>query len=338
MMSQDAVKPEDTAMSQPATTPPDPRKLEPFPASPSATGAADPSAAEATDAAELADAHRRHRWRFARRFLSHKGAVVAAAFLLLLAVLAVFGSHLTPHDPLDNNLSQVLQPPSAEHWLGTDDLGRDLLSRLIVATRVTVEAALIALAVGVGIGVPLGLVAAIAHPLIGGLLMRITDGIMAFPPILLAIGVLGALGPGLTQAMIAVGVVFVPRFARLTRSSVMHVYHETYIEASRVIGTPLGRMLRWHVLPNITGPLVVQIAVTCGFAMLAEAGLSFLGLGAQPPDASWGALLGRALPYVNTAWWLGIAPGLLITLTVLATNVVADGIGDSLGRGTRRQG
>jgi ABC-type dipeptide/oligopeptide/nickel transport system permease subunit len=166
--------------------------------------------------------------------------------------------------------------------------------------------------------------------------MRLTDGIMAFPPILLAIGVLGMLGPGLTQAMVAVGVVFVPRFARLTRSSVLHVYHETYIEASRVIGTPPGRLLRWHVLPNITGPLVVQVAVTCGFAMLAEAGLSFLGLGVQPPDASWGALLGRALPYVNTAWWLGVAPGLVITLTVLATNVVADGIGDSLGRETRR--
>jgi peptide/nickel transport system permease protein len=292
---------------------------------------------DTSSAPETAVAHYRHRWRFLRRFLSHPGAVLGGAFLALVAVLAMFGPHLAPHDPLQNNLGQVLQPPSGDHWLGTDDLGRDLLSRLIVATRITVQAALISLAVGVGIGVPLGLAAAIMPPLLGGLLMRITDGIMAFPPILLAIGVLGALGPGLTQAMIAVGVVFVPRFARLTRASVQQVYHETYIEASRVIGTPLRRILRWHVLPNITGPLVVQIAVTCGFAMLAEAGLSFLGLGAQPPDASWGALLGRALPYVNTAWWLGIAPGLLITLTVLATNAVADGIGDSLGRGSRRQ-
>jgi ABC-type dipeptide/oligopeptide/nickel transport system permease subunit len=285
---------------------------------------------------ELRAAYRRHRWRFARRFASHRGALVAAGFLLLVAVVAVTGRYLAPHDPLAPDLGAVLQPPDASHLLGTDDLGRDLFSRLIVATRTSVVAALISLAVGAGVGVPLGLVAAVSHRLLGGLLMRLTDGIMAFPPILLAIGVLGMLGPGLTQAMVAVGVVFVPRFARLTRSSVRHVYHETYIEASRVIGTPPGRLLRWHVLPNITGPLVVQVAVTCGFAMLAEAGLSFLGLGVQPPDASWGALLGRALPYVNTAWWLGVAPGLVITLTVLATNVVADGIGDSLGRETRR--
>ena len=291
----------------------------------------------AGDAADLSDAHRRHRWRFARRFLSRPSAVTAAAFLVLVGLVAVFGEHLTPHDPLANDLTNVLQPPSGEHWLGTDDLGRDLASRIIVATRTTVLAALIALAVGVGIGVPLGVLAALFPRVVGGLVMRVVDGIMAFPPILLAIGVLGVLGPGLTQAMFAVGVVFVPRFARLTRTSVLQVYHETYIEASRVIGTPLSRILRWHVLPNITGPLVVQVAVTSGFAMLAEAGLSFLGLGVQPPDASWGALLGRALPYVNTAWWLGIVPGLLITLTVLATNVVADGIGDSLGRETRRR-
>ncbi|GAA3731724.1 ABC transporter permease [Salinactinospora qingdaonensis] len=280
-------------------------------------------------------ASRRDRWRFARRFLSHRGAVVATGFLGLVGVVAVIGPAITPHDPLAQDLGAVLQPPSATHLLGTDDVGRDLFSRLIVATRTSLVAVLLSVAIGAGIGVPLGLIAALAQRT-GGLLMRVTDGIMAFPPILLAIGVIGVLGPGLTQAMVAVGVVFVPRFARLTRTSVRHVARETYIEASRVIGTPLRRVVMWHILPNITGPIVVQIAVASGFAMLAEAGLSFLGLGVQPPDSSWGALLGRALPYINTAWWLGIAPGVFITATVLATNVVADGIGDSLGRETRR--
>lgn len=281
---------------------------------------------------------RRHRWRFLRRFTGHPGALLAAGYLLVVALLAVFGGRLTPHDPLAQNLGAVLQPPTGVHLLGTDDLGRDLLSRLIVGTRPSLLAVLQSLTVGVGFGVPIGLLAVLLPALPGGLLMRIVDGVMAFPPLLLAIGVIGVLGPGLSQAMIAVGVVFVPRFARLTRTSVLQVYHETYIDASRVIGTPLGRLVRWHVLPNITGPVVVQVAVASGFAMLAEAGLSFLGLGVQPPDASWGALLGRALPYIDTAWWLAVAPGAVITLTVLATNVLADGVGDSLGResGSRR--
>jgi ABC-type dipeptide/oligopeptide/nickel transport system permease subunit len=279
---------------------------------------------------ELRAAYRRHRWRFARRFASHRGALVAAGFLLLVAVVAVTGRYLAPHDPLAPDLGAVLQPPDASHLLGTDDLGRDLFSRLIVATRTSVVAALISLAVGAGVGVPLGLVAAVSHRLLGGLLMRLTDGIMAFPPILLAIGVLGMLGPGLTQAMVAVGVVFVPRFARLTRSSVRHVYHETYIEASRVIGTPPGRLLRWHVLPNITGPLVVQVAVTCGFAMLAEAGLSFLGLGVKPPTPTWGNMLLDGFPVMRQVPIVAIAPGVAIFLFVLAVNFVGDSLRDVL--------
>jgi peptide/nickel transport system permease protein len=274
---------------------------------------------------------------FLRRFVAQRGALVASAYLLAIVGVGVLGSWLTPHDPLAQNLSAVLESPNGTHWLGTDDLGRDLLSRLIVATGPSVLAVLESLAVGVGLGVPLGLFAALAPKLVGGFVMRVFDGVMSFPPVLLAIAVISIFGTGLTQAMIAVGVVFLPRFARLTRTSVQQVYHETFIEASRVIGTPLRRIVTWHVIPNIVGPIVVQMAIASGFALLAEAGLSFLGLGVQPPDASWGSLLGRAQPYLAQAWWLAVVPGAVITLTVLATNVLADGIGASIGRKRERQ-
>lgn len=277
------------------------------------------------------------RQRFIRRFKRQRGAVVALCFILFLVFVAIFANVIAPKNPNATGLTNVFGSPSSENWLGTDDLGRDVLSRLIVGTRVSLLAALQAVAVGLGLGVIPGLIAGYAGSWVDVGIMRIAEALMTFPPLLLAIAFVAVLGQGLSKAMLAVGIVFAPRFARLVRGLVLSIREETFIEASRSIGTPTTRILRRHVLPNAMSPLVVQISLTLGFAMLAEAALSFLGLGVRPPESSWGSMLQIAYRNISQSAFLAVPPGVMIMLSVLAFNVLGDGIRDSLGKEIRRE-
>lgn len=272
----------------------------------------------------------------ARRFRRQRVPMVALVFLVLVAAAAVFAPLIAPHDPNANNLRNTLAGPSGEHWLGTDDLGRDVLSRLLFAARISLLAAVQAVGVGVVLGVLPGVVAGYFRGWVDHVVMRVTDVLLAFPPIILAIAIVGVLGASLTNAMLAIGVIFAPRFARMMRSSVMQVREETYVEASRSIGTSTWVILRKRVIPNSISPLIVQLSLASGTAMIAEATLSFLGLGVQPPDASWGSMVGRSVRHIDRAPMLIVLPGAAIALTVLALNLVGDGLRDSFGRETRR--
>ena len=278
------------------------------------------------------------RRRFLRRLRRNKGAMVALAFLIFLVLVAIFAPWISPQPPNEQSLREVLLDPfSKGHVLGTDELGRDVLSRLIHATRVAMLAAAQAVAIGMVLGVPPGLVAGYFGKWVDLVIMRITDAIQSFPPLILAIAIVGILGPGLRNAMLAIGVIFAPNFLRIVRGAVLEVREETFIEASRSIGTPTVRIIRTRILPNVLAPLLVQISLAAGFSLLAEASLSFLGLGVQPPQASWGAMLGRGYQVLDRQPWVITVPGITIGLTVLAFNVLGDGLRDSIGREVRRE-
>ena len=275
--------------------------------------------------------------RFLRRFRRQRLALWALAFLVVLAVGAAFAPWVAPHDPLLQDLDRVLEGPSLDRWFGTDELGRDVFSRTLYAGRVSLVAALQAVVIALVIGVPPGLIAGMWGGYVDNLIMRATDALMSFPPLILAVAIIAVLGPSLTNAMIAVGVLLSPTFLRLMRATTLSVIRETYVEAARSIGCTRGWIIRKHVLPNVVSPLFVQISVFAGVAMLAEAGLSFLGLGTQPPESSWGAMVGRGFRYINHAPSLIVFPGLAIAVTVLALYVLGDGLRDSLGREVRRE-
>ncbi len=273
---------------------------------------------------------------FWRRFRSRRAAVVALAFLGGMVLVAVLAPLIAPMDPDAQNLREVLQGPSRRHWLGTDDRGRDVFSRLVFGARVSLVAAAQAVGVGAIIGVPLGLLAGYVGRWVDAVLSRVADGILSFPPLLLAIAIVGVLGRGITNAMIAIGIVFAPRFFRLIRGSVLALREETYVEAARSIGCGHLRIVRRHIVPNAVSPLMIQLMLATGLAMLSEAGLSFLGLGVQPPQASWGGMLGAAYRHVSRAPWQAVYPGVAIVAVVVACNVVGDALRVSIGRRVRR--
>lgn len=275
--------------------------------------------------------------RFLRRFWRQRLAMLALSGLGTLAVVALLAPVLAPYDPAATDLPNQFTPPGGGYVFGTDDLGRDALSRLLYGTRISLLAPLIALAVAVGLGLPLGLLAGYMGRWVDWLISRVAETIMSLPAIILAIALVAALGPSTVNAMIALGIVYAPRLLRVVRSAVLVVREETYIEASRSIGCSSTRILAGHVLPNIVPPIVVQISLMYGFAVLAEASLSFLGVGVQPPDASWGVLLRRGFVNLYEAPWLIFPPGIAIMLVVLAVQVVGDGLRDSLGQEVRRQ-
>ncbi|MFS3128315.1 ABC transporter permease [Nocardioides sp. Bht2] len=279
------------------------------------------------------------RRRFVRRFTRRHLNLVSLGFLLLVIVSGLLAQWLAPHDPLAQDVVNRRLPPfSPDHLLGTDNLGRDTLSRLLYGSRVAVQAAVISVGIGLGIGLVPALIAGYLGGWWDGVLSRIADTLLSFPPLLLAMAIVGVMGPNLTNAMTAVGIIFAPRFFRVVRSAVLSVREETYIEASRSMGTPTHYILRRHVLPNALSPLIVQISLACGFAILAEASLSFLTLGVTPPEPSWGRMLAEG----REAWfytpWLTVIPAVAIVLTVLACNLMGDGIRDSVGRETRDAG
>lgn len=273
--------------------------------------------------------------RFARRFGRERSAVVATGFLLLIIACALAAPLLAPYEPEAQSLGDRLQAMSWNHPFGTDDLGRDVLSRLLFASRVSLIAAVQATAIGVVLGVPIGLVAGYVQGFVDTLVSRVADAIMAIPALLLALAIVGILEPNLTSAMIAIGVVYAPNLFRVTRAATISVREETFVEAARSVGSSTGRIITGHVVPNILSPLVVQISLSMGFAILFEASISFLGLGVQPPDASWGSMLGRSTRFPESPH-LVVIPGIAILLTVLSFNVIGDGIRDSLGKERRR--
>jgi ABC-type dipeptide/oligopeptide/nickel transport system permease subunit len=267
-----------------------------------------------------------------RTFLSSWTAVAAGFWLFALAVISVFAWQIAPHDPNHADLLHIFAGPSGEHWLGTDSLGRDVFSRLIVATRISMFASVAAVSASLILAVPLGMLAGY----FGGWLDRIigfgTDVILSVPPLILVFAIAGVLGPSLHNAVVALAVYFTPMFIRLVRTETQRVRYSQLTEAEQSIGLPHWQILARHVLPNITPSLVVQTALTLGTALLAEASLSFLGLGVRPPGASWGTMLRTAYDNFLIHPWQVVAPAVAIASAVLAWNLFADGVRAAFGR------
>lgn len=271
--------------------------------------------------------------RFLRRFAGPWANRVALLVIVLWFVAAIGASWIAPHDPLVQDIDARRLPPfSDDHLLGTDALGRDTFTRLLYGARVAALAAITSVGVGLLGGLVPALLAGLLRGWVDALFSRVADALLSFPPLLLALAIVGVMGPNLTNAMLAIGIVFIPRFFRVVRAATLAVREETFIEASRSIGTPTHWILRKHVLPNVTSPLAVQVSLAFGFAILAESSLSFLGLGVQAPDPSWGSMLseGRAAWFYTP--WPVIVPTVTVVLTVLACNVIGDGLSDSVGR------
>lgn len=262
--------------------------------------------------------------------VANKLAVVGLVVLALLVLVGVFGRMLAPYGINEIDIANRLQRPSAEHWFGTDDLGRDVFSRVLVAARVSLQVGFIAVGFALAAGVPIGLVAGFYRGRVDSILMRMMDVLFSFPAILLAIAILAVLGPGIGNAMIAIGLVYTPIFARITRGSVLVVSQEVYVRAARSLGARDRRIIFRHILPNVAAPIIVQTTLSLAFAILSEAALSFLGLGVQPPNPAWGRMLSEGRNFFQQAPWMGIFPGVAILVTVLAFNFIGDGLRDAL--------
>jgi len=264
--------------------------------------------------------------RFARWLRRDLRAALSLSFLLALLAVAVFAAQIAPYPPTQQDVNNTLLAPSAAHLLGTDDLGRDVFSRLIHGAPATLYASFLAVSVGLLIGLPVGLLAGFLGGWVDDIIGRLIDTLLSFPAIVLAIAVTGALGIGLTNSMIAVGIVFSPQLARLARAQTLIVKQELYVDAARVFGASLPRLLARHILPNAVQPVIVQVTLLLAVALLAEASLSFLGLGVQPPTPSWGAMLARAYQYMEIAPEQMYAPGIAILLTALSFNALGESV------------
>jgi ABC-type dipeptide/oligopeptide/nickel transport system permease subunit len=270
------------------------------------------------------------------RFLDERAALVALGFLVLVVLAAALAPWLVSSPPNQMNLDAVSSPPSAAHWLGTDELGRDLVSRFLHGARTSLLAGLQAVVIALLIGLPLGLLAGYVGGFVDTVVSRVNDAVMSAPALVLAVAVVAVLGPGLTNAMLAIGIVFAPSLFRIVRGATLQVRSETYIEASRAIGCRPSRIVVRHVLLNIITPVLAQVTILAGVSMLAEASLSFLGLGVRPPDPSWGSLLRDAFDNLYTAPYLVYPPGIAIGLTVLALSQLGDGVRATLSAGRGR--
>jgi len=285
-----------------------------------------------TSAVATVPVTRRDRSTVVRTLLRRPSFVVAFGFLLLLLVLAVTAPLVAPFDPHAQTLADRLQGPSGQHLLGTDDLGRDVLSRLIYAARLALLAPLISVGVAVVLGVPAGLWAGLRGGWVDSITGRLSDTLLSLPGLAFALAVVAVLGPGLVNAMVAMGIVFAPSLFRVVRGAALDVAEESYIESARAIGCSTRRTIWVHVLPNIAAPVLVQTTILMGVALLAEASLSFLGLGVQPPDSSWGSMLEIAYQNQFKAPYGVLPAGTALVLTVLAFNTIGDSIRDVVAR------
>ena len=264
------------------------------------------------------------------RLLRRRGAMLGLAIVLVFVLLAVFAPVISPQDPLQTSWSAVRKAPNAQYLFGTDEIGRDVLSRVIWGARASLMAGLVSVCIAMALGVPIGLLAGYMGGWVDGVISRFTDSMLAVPFLILAIALAAFLGPSLTNAMIAIGVSSTPIFIRLTRGQVLSVKVEDFVEAARAVGNPHWRIALRHILPNILPPLIVQATLAIAAAIIAEASLSFLGLGQQPPAPSWGSMLNTAKNYVDNAPWMAIWPGVSIFLLVLSFNLLGDGLRDAL--------
>jgi peptide/nickel transport system permease protein len=264
--------------------------------------------------------------RFARWLRSDLRGALSAAFLTALILMSLFAPWFSPYSPTAQDIDASLAPVSAQHLLGADDLGRDTLSRLIHGGKASLYASILAVVIAILIGVPVGLIAGYVGGWVDEIISRVLDSFLSFPAVVLAIAVTGALGIGLTNGMISVGIVFAPQLARLVRARTLVVRNELYVDAARCFGGSTGRILWRHVLPNTIQPVIVQVTLLLAAALLAEASLSFLGLGIQPPDPSWGAMLARAYQNMEIAPEQMYPPGLAILLTALAFNALGESL------------
>ena len=270
------------------------------------------------------------RWEPLRRAAGARLAPLGAVVLVVAVLVALAAPVVAPHDPLRQDLGNALARPGPAHWLGTDNVGRDVLSRVIWGTRVSLAAGFASVAVAVLSGSLLGIVAGYAGGRVDGLVMRLMDAVLSFPPLVLALALGAVLGAGLGGVLIALGVVYTPTFARLMRGQVLTVKARDYVEAARALGAPPWRVACQHVLPNAATPIVVQASLSVAFAILAEASLSFLGLGVQPPAASWGSMINAGRGYLQQAPWIVFAPGAALFVTVVGLNFVGDAVRDAL--------
>ncbi|CCD95638.1 putative ABC transporter permease protein; dipeptide transport protein [Bradyrhizobium sp. ORS 375] len=265
-----------------------------------------------------------------RRLVKRKGAMVGLGLIAAFILLAISAPLVAPYDPIKTSWALVRKAPSAAHWFGTDDLGRDVLARVIYGARASLMAGAISVVIALAIGVPIGMLAGYRGGFIDALISRITDAMLACPFLMLAIALAAFLGPSLGNAMIAIGISATPIFVRLTRGEVLSVKVEEYVEAARSVGDTDLQIAVRHILPNIMPALLVQATLSVAAAIIAEAALSFLGLGQQPPAPSWGSMLNAAQRFLTNAPWMAIWPGLAIFLVVLSLNLLGDGLRDAL--------
>lgn len=293
------------------------------------------TAVNATDMSEngheLGTMRMRSLWSDAmRRLLANRGAAVGGVIFLLIILVAIIAPLLAPYDPIKLNVVDSLQAPSGRHWLGTDQFGRDILSRIIYGARISVAMGLVAVAISVVGGSVLGLVSGYFRGVTDMLVSRLVDVMLGFPGILLALVVIAVLGTNLSSAMIAVGVSGMPIFIRVVRGSTLSAREYQYVEAARVVGCGNFRILFRHVMPNVAAPIIVLATLGIPSAIIAGAALSFLGLGIKPPTADWGEMLSNGRSFMSTAWWLSTFPGLALMIMVMAINLFGDGLRDAL--------
>jgi len=268
----------------------------------------------------------------------HPRILIGGTLVVLLIIAAVTAPALAPYDPVEVDASRSLTPPGSQHWLGTDDLGRDVFSRVVWGSRISLSVALISVSIGLFVGVSLGMAAGYLGGVVDLLAMRAIDALLAFPALILAISITAALGPQIQNAMIAIGVVAIPVYTRLTRGQVLSAREREYVTAARTIGAPPLRIVLQHIFPNIANPIIVQASLSTAFAILAEAALSFLGLGSQPPAPSWGQDINYSQRYLaNLIWWMSAGPGAAIFLAVFAFNFLGDALRDALDPQLRRR-
>lgn len=273
---------------------------------------------------------------FFRRFAGASPLnVVALAIISVFMLLAILGPLITPYDPLLPSIEDRLMPPSTSHFFGTDELGRDVFSRVIAGAQISLGIATIILSIAIPVGTLIGLVAGYAGGWVDEILMRVTDIFLAFPAIILAMAIAAALGPNLRNTVVALTLVYWPWYARLVRGQVLQIKERDYIEAARAVGAPIPRLIGRHILPNSVAPIIIQGTIDFGFAVLATAGLSFIGLGAQPPSPEWGSMISNARTFFRVAWWYFTFPGLALTVTVIGFNLLGDGLRDYFDPRTR---
>jgi peptide/nickel transport system permease protein len=286
---------------------------------------------------QAAEPSRRSGFRyFIRRFSRESPLnVVALGIIGIFLFLCIFGPTIAPHNPTQPDMQVRLSPPSMDHPLGTDQLGRDVMSRIMAGARISLGIATLILAIAIPVGTLVGVIAGFIGGIVDEILMRITDIFLAFPALILAMAIAAALGPSLRNTVIALTLVYWPWYARLIRGQVLQIKERDYVEAARSVGVGSPRLISKHILPNAVAPIIIQATIDIGFAILATAGLSFIGLGAQPPTPEWGAMISDARTFFREAWWYFTFPGLAITFTVIGFNLLGDGLRDYFDPRTR---